>query len=118
MKGLLAVLILSCSVYAQTPSVAAGGVLNGASFDRNMPVTPGSLISIFGSNLAATTAMADSIPLSSVLGGVNVKVNGIDAPLNGVFHTADGDQINAQLPWNVPAGSAQVVVTRDGVPSA
>ena len=39
MKGLLAVLILSSALYAQTPSVAAGGVLNGASFDRNMPVT-------------------------------------------------------------------------------
>jgi len=118
MKGLLAVLILSSALYAQTPSVAAGGVLNGASFDRSMAVTPGSLISIFGSNLAATTANADSIPLSAVLGGVNVKVNGVDAPLNGVFHTDTGDQINAQLPWNVPAGTAQVVVTRNGVSSA
>lgn len=97
--------------------MAAGGVLNGASFDRNMPVTPGSLISIFGSNLAATTATADSIPLSAVLGGVNVKINGIDAPLNGVFPSANGDQINAQLPWNVPPGAAQVVVTRNGVAS-
>jgi uncharacterized protein (TIGR03437 family) len=118
MKGLLAVLILSSALSAQTPSVAAGGVLNGASFDRNMPVTPGSLISIFGSNLAATTANADSIPLSTVLGNVNVKVNGVDAPLNGVFHTDNGDQINAQLPWNVAAGSAEVVVTRNGVPSS
>jgi uncharacterized protein (TIGR03437 family) len=118
MKGLLAVLILSSALYAQTPSVAAGGVLNGASFDRNMPVTPGSLISIFGSNLAATTANADSIPLSTVLGGVNVKVNGVDAPLNGVFPTSNGDQLNAQLPWNVQPGAAQVVVTRNGVASA
>src|SRR3954451_17827747 len=118
MKGLLAFLLLGSALFAQNPSVAAGGVLNGASFDRNMPVTPGSLISIFGSNLAAATATADSIPLSTVLGNVNVKVNGIDAPLNGVFHTDSGDQINAQLPWNVPAGSAQVVVTRNGVASA
>src|SRR5512132_3639305 len=118
MKGLLAVLILSSALYAQTPSVAAGGVLNGASFDRNMPVTPGALISIFGSNLAATTATADSIPLSTVLGGVNVKVNGVDAPLAGVFPSANGDQINAQLPWDVQSGAAQVVVTRNGVASA
>src|SRR5436305_6436627 len=112
MKGLLAVLILSCSLYAQTPSVAAGGVLNGASFDRNMPVTPGSLISIFGSNLAATTATADSIQVADVLGGVKVKVNGVDAPLIGVFHTDNGDQINAQLPCSVSPGRATVVVTR------
>src|SRR5438045_7779227 len=106
MKGLLAVLILGSAAYAQTPSVASGGVLNAASFDRAMPVTPGSLISIFGSNLAATTATADSIPLSTRLGGVGVTINGVDAPLNGVFHTANGDQINAQLPWNVGSGTA------------
>lgn len=117
MKSLVAILVFAGAAFAQAPSVPAGGVLNGASFDRAMPVTPGSLISIFGSNLAATTATADSIPLSAVLGGVNVKVNGVDAPLNGVFHTATGDQINAQLPWNVQPGTAQVVVTRDGTPS-
>lgn len=118
MKALLAVLVIPCAAWAQAPSVASGGVLNGASFDRAMPVTPGSLISIFGSNLAATTATADSIPLSTVLGNVNVKINGVDAPLNGVFHTNNGDQINAQLPWNVQPGTAQVVVTNNGVASA
>lgn len=118
MKALAAVLVFAGVALAQAPSVASGGVLNGASFDRAMPVTPGSLISIFGSNLAATTATADSIPLSTVLGNVNVKVNGIDAPLNGVFHSANGDQINAQLPWNVQPGAAQIVVTTNGVASA
>lgn len=118
MKALLAVLVFSVAVAAQTPAVTSGGVLNAASFDRAMPVTPGALISIFGSNLAATTAMADSIPLSTVLGGVNVKVNGVDAPLTGVFASPNGDQINAQLPWNVQPGAAQVVVTRNGVASA
>lgn len=118
MKALLAALVFSLAAAAQTPAVASGGVLNAASFDRVMPVTPGALISIFGSNLAATTATADSIPLSTVLGGVNVKVNGQDAPLSGVFPSANGDQINAQLPWNVQPGNAQVVVTRNGVASA
>jgi uncharacterized protein (TIGR03437 family) len=118
MKVLLAVIVFSVAAVAQTPAVSSGGVLNAASFDRAMPVTPGALISIFGSNLAATTATADSIPLSTVLGGVNVKVNGVDAPLTGVFPSANGDQINAQLPWNVQPGAAQVVVTRNGVASA
>ncbi len=117
MKGLLALLILGTSAFAQAPSVAPGGVLNAASFDKTMPVTPGSLISIFGSNLAATTATADSIPLSSQLGNVRVSINGQDAPLTGVFHTANGDQINAQMPWGVPTGNAQVVVVNNGVSS-
>jgi uncharacterized protein (TIGR03437 family) len=115
---LLAVLVTCAAAVAQTPSVASGGVLNAASFDRGMPVSPGSLISIFGSNLAATTALADSIPLSTVLGGVKVTINGQDAPLTGVFHTASGDQVNAQLPVGTQSGAAQVVVTRDGTASA
>ncbi len=119
MKGLLAILVLSGAAFAQVPSVSAGGVLNGASYDGTMPVTPGSLISIFGSNLAAGTATADSIPLSTSLGNVSVTINGISAPLNGVFHESTFDQLNAQLPWNVPAGTAQVVVTNSqGVMSA
>lgn len=118
MKRSLFLLLLAAAASAQTPQVAPGGVLNGASFDKTQPVSPGSLISIFGSNLAATTATADSIPLSAVLGQVSVTVNGVPAPLNGVFHTASGDQINAQLPWNTQTGSAQVVVTNHGVASA
>src|ERR1051325_6134852 len=118
MKGLLVLLFLSAALFAQSPAVSAGGVLNAASFDKVMPVSPGSLISIFGSNLPAPPATADSIPLSTVLGGVNVKINGVDAPLTGVFHTASGDQVNAQLPWNIPAGSAQVVVTSGTTASA
>jgi len=117
MKGLLAILILGSAAFAQTPSVATGGILNAASFDRTQPVTPGSLISIFGSNLAATTTLADSIPLSTVLGNVKVSINGTDAPLTGVFHTGNGDQINAQLPWATQSGQAQVVVTNNGVAS-
>jgi uncharacterized protein (TIGR03437 family) len=99
--------------------------LNGASFDKSgQPVAPGSLVSIFGTNLSAATASADSIPLSTTLSNVTVTFNGVSAPLKDVVHSdANGDQINAQVPWNVlPAGtssgSAQVVVTRNGVPSA
>jgi uncharacterized protein (TIGR03437 family) len=117
LEFLLLFCLIAAAAQAQAPAVTSGGVLNAASFDRGMAVSPGSLISIFGSNLAATTALADSIPLSTVLGGVNVKVNGVDAPLTGVFRTSNGDQVNAQLPWNVQAGAAQVVVTRDGVAS-
>ena len=109
------------SAGAQTPVVANGGVLNGASFARGQSVTPGSLISIFGSSLAATTATADSIPLSTAMANVSVTFNGTPAPLNGVFHDAvNGDQINAQLPWGTDtrSGTAQIVVTRGGVASA
>lgn len=113
------ILALAATAAAQTPSVAAGGVLNGASFAKGQAVAPGSLISIFGTNLASSNALADSIPLSTSLGSVGVTFNGIPAPLNGVFHDpVNGDQLNAQLPWEIQSGTAQVVVTRGGVQSA
>src|ERR1700730_3297468 len=118
-KVSLLFLAMSCVAFPQTPSVADGGVLNGASFVKGQPVTVGSLVTIFGSNLASATAQADTIPLSTSLGGVTVQfVNGgtsVNAPL--VF--VAGTQVNAQIPWSlVPAGATQnvnVVVNVNGV---
>ncbi|HEY1221581.1 MAG: hypothetical protein ABSE42_00330 [Bryobacteraceae bacterium] len=122
MKSILtALLILICAVtvFAQTPVVAQGGVLNAASFALNQGVAPGSLVSIFGTNLAASLALADSIPLSTSLGNVSVQFNNVAAPMLFVTHDpVNGDQINAQLPYEVATGNAQVVVTRGGTASA
>jgi uncharacterized protein (TIGR03437 family) len=109
----------SAAAFAQTPVVSTGGILNGASYGIGQPVTPGSLVSIFGSGLAATNALGDTIPYSTALAGVKVSFNGTLAPLTGVFHSTTGDQLNAQVPWEVQDGSAQVVVTNAaGVSSA
>jgi uncharacterized protein (TIGR03437 family) len=107
-------------LHAQTPVVLDNGTVNGASFAASQPVTPGSLVSIFGSQLAGSLESADSIPLSTARGDVSsVTFNGIVAPL---YFVSPG-QINAQLPWNVlpngaASGSVNVVVTRNGVKSA
>lgn len=101
----------------QSPAVSEGGVVNGASFSLDQPdkrVAPGSIISIFGTSLAAGPALADSIPISTSLADVqSVTFGGISAPILSV----GTQQINVQLPWgekpptsgtvNVP-----VVVTR------
>jgi len=116
-----ALLIMSGSItaLAQAPVVANGGVLNAASFATNQGVAPGSLVSIFGTNLATSLAAADTIPLSLSLGGVSVTFNNVPAPMLFVNHDAvNGDQVNAQLPYEVDPGPAQVVVTRGGTPSA
>lgn len=107
---------LSLAAYAQsTPSISTGGVINGASFATGQPVAPGSLISIFGTNLASTASAATSVPLSTSLGGVSVTFNNVAAPLNYV----SSGQINAQLPFELTGSStAQVVVTNNGVVSA
>lgn len=108
-------IVIAGLALAQAPIVTPGGVVNGASFVSGQPITGGSLVSIFGSNFASAVAGADSIPLSTSLGGVTVRfVNGntsTPAPLLFVNST----QINAQVPWNlIPPNSTQnvsVVVT-------
>ena len=62
---LIACAIITSFVLAQRPNVADGGILNGASFARGQPVARGSIVSIFGSELASGLSQASSIPLST-----------------------------------------------------
>ena len=117
-SSLLLVLLVSAAASLAQPTVSNGGVLNGASFDKSgVGVTPGSLVSIFGSNLASANAQASSIPLSVSLGNVSVTFNGVSAPMLGTFPMASGpnvDQLNVQLPWELTGATVQVVVTNNG----
>jgi uncharacterized protein (TIGR03437 family) len=116
-RGLALMIAIAGVAVAQTPIITPGGIVNGASFVSGQPINGGSLVSIFGSNFASSIAGADSIPLSTSLGGVTVRfVSGnTSAPAPLLF--VNSTQINAQVPWNlIPAGSTQnisVVVTTD-----
>ncbi len=104
--GSLVYLVLVSSADAQ-PNVQA--VLNGASFGPL--VSPGSLVSIFGTELAQSTVTASEVPLPKELDGVTVAVNGLEAPL----YFVSPDQINAQIPFGISAEKVDlVVVTRQG----
>ena len=100
------------------PAVNAGGVLNAGSYSTE-GVAPGSIVSIFGTGLAASTAAASAIPLPAALSDVtSVTFNNIPAGLYFVSQT----QINAQLPFNVlpssQGGTVNIVVARGGGTSA
>jgi uncharacterized protein (TIGR03437 family) len=93
---------------ARVPVVTPGKVLNGASFVPETPVAPGSLISIFGSQLADGVALGNA-PFQTTLGGTQVVLGGKPAPL---LYTSDG-QINAQVPFDVPVNSQlQLLIQR------
>jgi uncharacterized protein (TIGR03437 family) len=96
------------------PSITPNGILNGASNARGQGAAAGGLVAIYGANLAAGTSQADRIPLPTALGGVSVTINGLAAPLLFV----DKGQINAQVPWSVPAGTAAVIVTNNAAVSS
>src|SRR5437660_1067579 len=86
-----AALLFVGAAWSQTPTIVPGGVLNGASFDKTgQPLAPGSLVSIFGTNLAAASQSAGSVPLSTSLSSVSVTINGIPMPLKDVVKDAGG----------------------------
>ena len=105
---------------APPPYIGTGGVVNGASFAAGADVAPGGIVSVFGTNLAASNGNQATFPLPTNLGGITLTVGGINAPL---FYAGTG-QVNAQIPFEIPANSQTQVVARaisganeaDGVP--
>ena len=65
-------------------------------------VAPGEYVSIFGTGLSPTTLTAQSYPLQTNLGGVQVMVNGVAAPLDYVSPT----QINLVVPVETPTNNS------------
>jgi len=118
-KAGLMTLALAWIAYAQVPAISPGGIVNTASYAAG-GVAPGSIVSIFGTNLAGQTATAGAIPLPNSLGNVtSVTFNGVAAPL---YFVSSG-QINAQVPWNVlpsgtNSGAVNVAVTTTAGSSA
>jgi uncharacterized protein (TIGR03437 family) len=94
---------------APPPTVPNGGVVNAASFAPNAAVTPGGIVSVFGSNLATSNGNSNSgFPLPVTLGGIKLSMGGIDMPL---FYSGTG-QVNAQVPAELPANTQTSVVAR------
>ncbi len=101
---------------ALTPAtVPAGSAVNGASFaPAPARVSPGSIISIFGTNLAGETRAAASLPLPTTLSSVTVLINNTPAPLFLVSPT----QLNVQVPFEVSGSTATLTVNNGTSPSA
>jgi uncharacterized protein (TIGR03437 family) len=97
---------------APPPTIFAGGAVNAASFIPG-PVAPGSLVAIFGANLAISTASATSFPLPTSLGNTSVRLNGVLMPLLYVSST----QVNAQIPFETSTGTMSIVATANGITS-
>jgi uncharacterized protein (TIGR03437 family) len=92
---------------ASPPSINSGGVVNGASFAAGTPVAPGSIVSVFGSNLATTSAAAGALPLPTTLGGAKMRFNGSTAAPK---FFASPLQSNIQVPWEL-ASQTQASLT-------
>jgi uncharacterized protein (TIGR03437 family) len=89
------------------PTLPAGGVVNGASFAPGAAVAPGSIASLFGTNLASATAFAGAVPLPLQLGGALLRFNTTQSV--PMFYSSLG-QLNFQVPWEL-AGQSQATLT-------
>ncbi|HVN06955.1 MAG TPA: hypothetical protein VMT86_21200 [Bryobacteraceae bacterium] len=100
----------------QTPPPQAinVAVANGASLLPG-PLAPGEIFTIFGQDLGPATAVTGMFntpdQLSTTLGGVQVLLNGVAAPL---FYV-QANQINAQVPYEVAGlAAAQMQIIYQG----
>ena len=118
----------SSTASRRRPRIGNAGIVSGATFTTG--ISPGSLTSLFGTDMASTTATASLSPLASslavnnsagsggfslptILANTQVLVNGTPAPLLYV----SPDQINFEMPVDVSVPSVQIVVASDDVPS-
>jgi uncharacterized protein (TIGR03437 family) len=93
----------------RTPSVWLGAVVNSASFVAGT-IAPGELVTLYGAGLGPATPVAGQLvdgTLPTELGGVQVLVGGVPAPL---LYVSSG-QINAVVPFEAsPTSEFQVSV--------
>ena len=103
-------------------AAAITAVVNAASYTTGTvtapdigTVSPGELVSIYGTNLGPTTPASMSVTLAGFVdtaspSGVAVTVDGVAAPLIYVSET----QINIQVPYEVAIGTRKVVSVTNG----
>ncbi|MBI2686161.1 MAG: hypothetical protein HYX27_07585 [Acidobacteria bacterium] len=105
---------LSGAVLAQgasgAPLLTAGGVVHAASFASQVPIAPGSLITLYGTRLADATGQAPRVPLPTSLNGTEVRLGDRPLPL---LYTSDG-QLNAQVPYDVPVDTQHQISVKRG----
>jgi uncharacterized protein (TIGR03437 family) len=91
------------------PQVSDGGVVTAANFTAT-PLSPGSIISIFGSQLSDGTSPAPALPLPTLLDNTRVRIGDALLPL---FFTSTG-QLNALVPYGTAINTnQQLLVQRD-----
>jgi uncharacterized protein (TIGR03437 family) len=95
-------------VYGGSGTTSISAVVSSASFKTGG--APGMEMSIFGTQLANTSATGTGNPLPNSLSGVSATVNGLAAPL---LYVSPG-VLNIQVPYTVGAGPAVLGINNNG----
>jgi uncharacterized protein (TIGR03437 family) len=100
------------ALFGAVPYIAPTGVQNGVGNTPQPGVAPGSVISIFGANLASSVVTGPNSPLAQTLSGTVVQVGNRLLPL----FFASPAQINAELPADLALGPQTLTVSAQGQP--
>jgi uncharacterized protein (TIGR03437 family) len=96
------------------PLINFQGVVDNGTFVPGDPVARGDIAVVKGEQLSfAPITLGQAAPLANQLGGAQVMVNGVPAPM---YYSTYG-QLAFQMPYEVSTGTALVQVQRDGVTS-
>ncbi len=104
-----------CNIVAlldTVPYIPPAGIQNAAGVTPDQVVAPGSIIAVFGTNLTSNTIQGPTSPLSQTLGGVALTTGDRILPLLFV----SPNQVNAQLPPDLPEGDYTLAVSATGQP--
>jgi uncharacterized protein (TIGR03437 family) len=100
------------ALFDVVPYIPPTGVQNGAGPTPQTGVAAGSVISIFGANLATAVVTGPNSPLAQTLSGTVVQVGNRLLPL---FFVSPA-QINAELPADLTLGPQTLTVSAQGQP--
>ena len=90
------------------------GITNSASSAPfTAGISNGEFITLYGSNLAQNTVVANALPLPSSLGNVQVSIGGYAAPI----YYVSASQISVIVPFEITSSIAEIQVTNNGTKS-
>ncbi|MGP8245126.1 MAG: InlB B-repeat-containing protein [Bryobacteraceae bacterium] len=100
------------AVLSKVPYLSPSGVINAAGVTPLAAVAPGSVVSVFGLNLAPNAVSGPTSPMVQTLGSLTVTLGNRVLPLFFVSPT----QINFLLPADAATGAATLTVSIVGQP--
>jgi uncharacterized protein (TIGR03437 family) len=93
------------------PSLDAYAILNVFNPLVGGALAPGTVVAMYGSNLASSAVASSTVPLPTQVSGTQAIIGGIPAP---IYYAGPG-QINAQIPFELdPSSQYQVVISNNG----
>lgn len=100
-----------CSARASFSPPLVTATASSASYDFDGPVAPESIVVTFGSNLAAATGIASTIPWPATLGGIQVAVTDSQSVTrNAPIYYVSPNQVMYLIPAGTALGQAVVAI--------